>query len=812
MATVPEYQRRVSDRPVNQQAISVQTSADTFGAGVGRAAGQLGQGLFDVAEAVDFKDQLTADADAREAFNRYRAANQQFLMDPNSGVLNQTGANSLGAEQQIADTQRTMRDEHASGLSGRALQAYNTRVDDMEYQSDERIMSHTSNETRNYVTNQRQSTINGYVEEAVTNYDNEELFRRNLGQALAEQTELARLEGWDEATQKNAAETLISSTMRGRIVQTSMNNPLAAEELLNNARDVLSAEDEHALDTGMHQLIIDAKVNQFVQPFVRAGMGAASDPYLAMVTRAESGGNSNAANNRANPGAAAADGSASSALGSKQFLRGTYLDEVRKLRAAGGAAWAEGMTDDEIAATRTDPVREGEVFDFFRGGNQQQITSAGFAVTPVSEYAFHHFGDGGGASLLRAARDNPSASMEQTFGVATPGILSSNPQFRGKTAGEALDWLSSHLGADDATMSGGNFFNAADALAQAAMIEDPELQAATMAKISNLMTLQDRARAADRQQAQETAWDTYVQTGEQAVPMDLKLRMGQGGWAAFQQSVENDIQGIDVTDEGAWSELMGLSADPKAFADVNLQAYRPSLSEADWRSFVQLQTSQAAAQEAASAGSALATADARNSMNFGQMFTAADDIYMAMVDDTAGADMKPEQRQQRVEFERNLMKLAQDFFDREEREPNTQEVRELATTLAMPVTFFQPDAGFVSGGMDGVNQMGTGFFFGVDQRPEGSVYDITYAYDDIPISDRSDIAASLMATNGGVLPTPEQIADVYENRRLMAAGLPPNVDIGQVPEGLISSARARNSDITDDELVELYQVYLMETR
>lgn len=810
MATVPEYQRRVNDRPVNQQAINVQTSPDAFGAGIGRATQQLGQGIFDVASAIDFKDQLTADADAREAFNRYRAANQQFLMDPNNGVLNQTGANSLGAEEQIANAQRAMRDEFGSGLSGRAQKAYNERVDDMEFQSDERILNHTSAETRNYVTNQRQATINGYVEEAVTNYDNEELFQRNLGQALAEQGELARLEGWDEATQQNAAEKLISSTMKGRIVQTATNDPLRAEELLNNSRDVLSAEDEHALDTGMKQLIIDAKVNQFVQPFVRSGMGATSDPYLAAVTRAESNNNPNAANNRANPGVAAADGSASSALGSKQFLRGTYLDEVRKLRAAGGASWAEGMTDDEIAATRTDPAREGEVFNFFRAGNQQQIAAEGFPVTPVTEYAFHHFGDGGGAALLRTARDNPSAGMEQTFGAATRGILAANPQFKGKTAGEALDWLAAHLGADDETLSGGNFFNAADALAQAAAIEDPEVQAAAMAKISNLMTLQDKARAADRQNAQEMAWNNYVETGEQAVPMELKLRMGQGGWAAYQQSVENDIQGIDVTDEGAWKELMDLTADPKAFADVNLQSYRPSLSEADWRSFVQLQTAQAAAQEADKAGSALATADARNNMNFNQMFTAADDIYRAMVDDTSAADLKPENRKQRVEFERNLMKLAQDFFDREERAPNTQEVRELATTLAMPVTFSSVDPAFLW--RDEQTLQTPGFFFQVDQRPEGSSYDLTYQYDDIPASDRTDIAASLMATNGGVLPTPDEIADVYENRRLMAAGLPPNVDIEQVPEDLISSARTRNPEITDDELVELYQVYLMETR
>jgi len=803
MASVPEYERRVQLRAENQQGVNVRTSADTFGAQVGRAAEQVGVGMADAAAAIDYRDQLNADAEAREAYDNYRYDQREALRAPETGYLNRTGGNAAGAQQDAEAKLDDLDKRHGEGLSPRARKKYDALVGELKDQAHQSLLTHTSGESRNYIVNQRKSTISGYVEEAATNWNDEALFERNLGLALAEQTQLANLQGWDAASQERAAEELVSQTFRQRIILAATNDPIAAKELLDNSRDMLNAADEHALDTNLKQLVIDAKATRAVQPFVRRGGGGA-DPYLSSVTRAESGGNPNAANNKANPGVAAADGSASSALGPHQFLRGTYLGTVKELRAAGGAKWAEGLTDDEIAATRTDTAKEGEVFTFFREGNQKQLRAEGFEVTPVNEYALHHFGDGGGLALLRLARGKPGADLLEVFGKGLDAVLKANPQFKGKTAGEAYDWLASHLGADAKQAAGAPYFDGRAAIQAAMAIEDPEVQAAAMQKIANMMAMQDRANAQDRESAQKEAWDGYVQTGATNLPLEMRSRMGQAGWVAFQNAVKNDQQGVDVTDEQTWENLTRAASDPKSFVEINLEAHRANLTKSDYRSFVLAQE----AARAALSKKALTTEQARDNMNFAKMFTAAEPVYEAIVDKTAPAKRSQEKRQQKVEFERSLMQLAKEFFDREKREPNTDEVRQMAAVMTLPVEFYRPDAGFWGGGPDGVNELGSGALFQAAQRGSDVRYRIAVEYDDIPIADRADIAAQLLRTTGA-LPSEEDVTEVYEQRQLMSVGLPPHVDVSTVPEWLKEAEKGVNPDVTDDELVELYQLYLM---
>lgn len=805
MANVPEYQRRVQSRAVNQQSINVQTSANTFGAGVGGAVQQASDGVFKAAEALDFETQLTEDAQSREAFDRLRKNQQHYLNNPENGVLNRTGGNGMAVDKSYDEDFAKLREEAAVGLSPAALKKYNERARDLGIQGGTRVMSHASTQKRDYITNQRAATVNGYAEEAASNWDNPELFEQNLGQALAEQSELGALQGWDAATQQAAAETLISGTTRARIVQMAVNDPLGAEELLNNSRDILQSDDTHALDTGLKSLVRDAKVNAFVQPYVKAGLGAASDPYETAMHTAESGGNPNAANNKANPGFASKDGRYSSALGLRQYLRGTYRDAVRDLQRAGGAKWAEGMSDDELMRTRTNPKLEGEVHAHVRKQNQGKLAVNGFEVNPTNEYIMHHFGAAGGPAMLHGLRDNPNAPASVILNAAT---LKSNPQFKGKTVAQAYDWVSNHLGADTKTASGGKFFDATAAMAAAAAIEDPEVQAAALAKISSLMTMQDRARTASQGEAQRTAWEGYLQTGSSDVPLELKSAMGQGGWASFQASVRNDEIGVDVTNEDTWQTLTELAGeDPQAFTELEMEGYRPSLSRADMKQFIEMQQ----ATKAKMTGDALAEKDARNSMNYGKMFTDAAPVYEAMVYDgqtPSAGKLNDEQKKQKVEFERNLMRMANDFFDKEKRAPTTEETRAMASVLSMPVRYTAPDPAFLWREA-GTREVGTGHFFDVENRPVGSDFELTVEYDDIPTSERANVARQIMAANGGLLPTPEEVAEVYEQQQLMSVGLPPQVSLDSVPESFVKSAQTRRRGITDDEVVEAYQLYLM---
>ncbi len=100
----------------------------------------------------------------------------------------------------------------------------------------------------------------------------------------------------------------------------------------------------------------------------------------------------------------------SSAYGSVQFISGTYLEWVSKVN----PEWAKGLSQTEILATRSDPVKEAEIYRAFRDNNVAILKSNGFADSPRNRYIMHHFGvgdgprihalDATGASVVRALR------------------------------------------------------------------------------------------------------------------------------------------------------------------------------------------------------------------------------------------------------------------------------------------------------------------------------------------------------------------------------------------------------------------------
>ncbi|URC15456.1 lysozyme [Octadecabacter Antarctic BD virus 1] len=798
MAAVTEYKRGVQLRAKNQTGVSVSTSANTFGASVGAATRDLGDAGFKVADAIDFKQQLEAGAKGREAFNAYRYDQREAMRSPDGGFLTRTGGNAAGTQQAAEDRLGSLRDQYGEGLDPRARKEFDGLVDGLQDQAHGQLLNHNADQSRNYSVNQAQSTIAGYVEEAATNWNDEALFDENVGLALGEMSRLGALQGADPASMRAEAEQLISGAFRSRIVQAAAADPIAAKELLDNSRDMLSAEDEYALDNSLDGLVIEAQANEFTQGYIVRGGATAdgvADPYAAALGGAESGNNPFAANNPNNAGFASADGRYSSALGPHQYLRGTYREAVAQMRDAGLAPWAEGLTDNELQLTRTDVAKEGEVHNFVRAGNQEQLRAQGFEVTPTSEYAFHHFGDAGGAGLLRAIRDNPAGSAASAFGVSTAGILKANPQFANKTAGEIYDWISNHLGADGATASGQPYFNAQQAYADAMLVEDPELRAAIILEVNTMATLQDNARGAGRQEAQQEAWRQYNETGRTDFPMEMRTTMGQAGWGAFRQATRSDQLNPTVTDPDTWEELTrAASSDPQGFADMNLAARYGNLSTSDRQHFITVQEATRRTIETNDRDAATA----RTLIDYEAVNKTADEVYSSFVEQKTPSQMNLEQRQQRLRFQQRMAEMTREFYDREGREPTSIDVREMATALALRVT--PSDAGMVSTGSGE-------FLFQMADRPDDVSFSVAAEYGDIPFAERSRIAAALEAN--GVTAEQGDIVNAYEVFTMMQAGLPPVIADEQVPSAFVATARARRVGISDADITENYVAYLL---
>lgn len=142
------------------------------------------------------------------------------------------------------------------------------------------------------------------------------------------------------------------------------------------------------------------------------------------IISAESGGNPNATNPR------------SSAVGPGQFLSTTWLSMVRQHR----PDLAEGKTDDQILAMRTDPALSREMTQAYASDNGRALSSAGLPVTPATTYLAHFAGPGGAINLLKA---DPNASAADILG---PAAAKANPFLSGMTVSDLQRWAGRKVG------------------------------------------------------------------------------------------------------------------------------------------------------------------------------------------------------------------------------------------------------------------------------------------------------------------------------------------------------------------------------
>ncbi|MEH2501251.1 hypothetical protein V1290_000062 [Bradyrhizobium sp. AZCC 1578] len=138
----------------------------------------------------------------------------------------------------------------------------------------------------------------------------------------------------------------------------------------------------------------------------------------------ESGGNPNATNPR------------SSASGLGQFIDSTWLATIRTAR----PDIANGKSDAELLALKTDPQLSREMTEAYANQNQGILARAGVPVTDGNIYLSHFAGPGGAVKVLQA---DPSAPVSAILGDA---VVKANPFLARMTAGDLQAWASKKVG------------------------------------------------------------------------------------------------------------------------------------------------------------------------------------------------------------------------------------------------------------------------------------------------------------------------------------------------------------------------------
>lgn len=189
-------------------------------------------------------------------------------------------------------------------------------------------------------------------------------------------------------------------------------------------RDVLKQKERREIAKSH----IDALPPDQAQALISGRLTGAADAVTDKIIKVESGGRYNATNEN------------SSASGPGQFIKSTWLDMVKRNR----PDVAEGRTDQELLALRTDPKYAGlsrEMTAAYAAENSAKLQKAGLPTTPGNVYLAHFLGPAGATKVLTADPSTPVSSL-----VTADAFNANRRIMEGKTAGDLAAWSDRKMG------------------------------------------------------------------------------------------------------------------------------------------------------------------------------------------------------------------------------------------------------------------------------------------------------------------------------------------------------------------------------
>jgi hypothetical protein len=437
---LPVYEQQVRLQGRNRTDLNVRATPNAFGAQVGAAVQGLGDSVARIAEAKAFKDSVVADADAKAGLNEYLDYSRNVMYDPQKGALNQTGSNGMAenranAEARLAERRKAIEEK----LGPQARKVFQDAADRLDDNSADALIKHDAEQTRTYVNGQSQALTENFMKAAVDNYGDDAKWNEFMGAAMGEIARTGQLNGLSPETIALKQQEALTAAHSNRAIRIAYDDPIKADEYLETNREKLGEAEYSRLKSGMEAAVVEHKADKYVQDLMGGdgyiGAGGTSSTGIDNLGRetyivgVESSGRTDATNPN------------STATGSVQFLDGTYLEWVGKV----SPEWAAGMSREEILATRTDPVKEAEIYRAFRDNNLAVLESKGLADTPRNRYVMHHFGVGGGARMLEV--EAAGQGNVPVVDIVGQEVVDKNPHIKGKTVSGALAVLQGKVSA-----------------------------------------------------------------------------------------------------------------------------------------------------------------------------------------------------------------------------------------------------------------------------------------------------------------------------------------------------------------------------
>lgn len=744
------------------------------GAGFGEALQRIGTGVADVAEAMDYRDQIKAKADSDTAYGEYMEHRRQVLYDPETGYLNTRGGNAGGDARAAAlDELAKRRAAVEAGLSPRAQQDFARRADGVDEQVQDAAIQHDSTQLRNYTSASTTAAIEASLAAAGMAYNDEAASDAYLQEALLGLREKALLEGTPPEALANARRELISGVTAQKVTNMAYDDPIIADQYLDASVDKMDRNEYLRLKKGLKPAVLARKADRTIAPMFAPGGAASARPRseaaawqaAGILSTASTvfGMDENAQNDAIrqylSDGGAALDPSTTAwcaafvnATLGHQGMSGTSSNMARSFLDWGVPVEGAPLMGDIVVLERGNPPY-GHV-GFFQGYN----------ADGTMRVLGGNVGDKVAAS---------SYSADQVLGIrratdTTPGEAPTNAQLSG-----GLDAIMSE--------------------------PDIELREVMLKGFEQRLKVRDMQDAMQRETLMDDGWERIV-NGENPdnLSPEVQIEIGAGGMGSLRQAYENKVTGTDVTDDAVFQHFLdqSLSSDPVAqreFADTNLNDFAGELSASVLTSLKTAQADLRRERDIVESGRASELVYKRE--DFGKAADSAIEQFQAVVGQRpkSGTATKATTRAWN-QFNSALTDAMANYANENGRQMPPDLLNQTIGVLLMPVTVNPP--GMFAGARDTIAAT-------LPFREGGSEVTLNMDQTDVPMVDRTRLTNYLTKV-WSKPPTQQEVVDHYELELIHSLGLHPDIEYTDIPKGIRDTIKKQNPRASDQQVIDFY--------
>lgn len=756
-AAVPVYQGSVAPRPILQQPLTVKATENDFGAQVGKGMQSLGEGLGKMAEFASKLRDLQADTtakDSKTAFERAKLA----LEHGENGYLNTSGQGAVegypGYEDALAKLQKTFepKDPLAAGR-------YEAMVAPVVTTSLEAAIKHKAQGQKEWVGKAAEGRLSLAKDQAIAGYNKPEQINSAVASGVTEIYSLGKLNGWTPEVIVAKAMDFITGLHTG-VAMTMAGKPggaTAAMEYLKANSAQVDPKARADLETKIRPLAIDEKGKQIALEIVsekRTSAGATDKVVTGAVDKAPSGkadtgsgenagtrGGANAGKDVGNT-ADGGDANARSGQTSAHGVDGSKAEEPQRGGPTRAKAFLVSISakpdrpDDALPLDNAlaenakafiedapERIRKGLGVSFGDPRSRAPLASTSTQRSIQLTYEGRPL-DQAPAQVLDWLHDNA-----EQYGLRFPYETAPS-----STAPEAFGRGGSTLvAAQDGVAARSQMLPFSQAMGRVRQIEDPELQSSTLRYVKGMFRESGRAESAAANAAKMQMCQMIMDNVPLSqIPLDLKLAAGPDavdGVKQFEAQGGNVKANPDLHDQ---LSIMSAS-NPRQFLKMDLTGPEiiNRLSREQWKGLADKQGSIRADG---------AKAD-RDGTFYKQAFQEA-----GLTLEEAGINTP----RQTLRYNARLQREIDQWVERKGEYPNFAERQSMINMLAMEVIYTEKRARLSPMRLidDGEDQVGSGYMFDNDDRPEGSDVRLTARYGKIPPNERARLFKVLMKKNG----------------------------------------------------------------